>query len=113
MPFVVQEAVQQVRQTRTPIQKNSQGLQSESPSTNQLGNVTPEVILSRAYPDLHIRRTLDQYFYSGIVRDEDQVSYREQRGHIKEEPKDIGVDQLWLWILNKGLVFKKAGILWY
>ncbi|KAI1775924.1 ankyrin repeat and protein kinase domain-containing protein 1 [Hypoxylon cercidicola] len=55
---------------------------------------------------LHIRRTLDQYFYSGIetaARDKDQVVSRYcKRNHWQE--RMLMVDQLWLWIIGKDLV---------
>jgi hypothetical protein len=60
---------------------------------------------SNAQPGLHPRRTLDQFFYHGIdtsVRDQDQVVYR----YCKEqqiELKVFMVDQLWMWILGKGM----------
>lgn len=53
------------------------------------------------------RRTLDQYGYADIEttshRDDDQVVYR----HTSTEPPAIAkifmVDQLWIWILGKGI----------
>ena len=61
---------------------------------------------------LHVRRTLDQFFYHNIdtqSRDQDQVVYRYQcRGKTPEElgidPKIFMVDQLWMWILGKDLI---------
>jgi hypothetical protein len=89
------------------LQKNPHGPQLESPTTQELRSGTPDAILVQAYPNRHIRRTLDQYFYTGMedttVRDQDQVIYRVQRHLGKEEPKIIVVGQLWLWILNEGL----------
>ena len=55
--------------------------------------------------NLHIRRTLDQFFYHGIdttERDVDQVVYRYLKDRNKER-KVFMVDQLWLWIIGKGL----------
>jgi hypothetical protein len=58
-------------------------------------------------PPLQLRRTLDQYFYTHLAstsdRDNDQVVYRYTRRN--PEPKMFMVDQLWLWILNEGIVF--------
>lgn len=58
----------------------------------------------RNSPPLHIRRTLDQFFYHGIdttKRDRDQVVYRYcKREGI--EPRIFMVDQCWLWILGNG-----------
>jgi hypothetical protein len=49
-------------------------------------------------PSLHIRRTLDQYFYTTLdntnARDRDQVLRRHTGSEI------IMVDQLWLWIVE-------------
>ncbi|KAL9110589.1 MAG: hypothetical protein Q9227_004947 [Pyrenula ochraceoflavens] len=55
---------------------------------------------------LHVRRTLDQFFYHGIDtdrRDRDQVVYRYCKEQ-NQEPKVFMVDQLWLWILGNGLI---------
>ncbi|KAL8790939.1 MAG: hypothetical protein Q9213_000364 [Squamulea squamosa] len=57
-------------------------------------------------PNLHIRRTLDQFYYHAIsteVRDTDQVVYRYTREKRKEK-KVFMVDQLWLWIIGKDLI---------
>lgn len=56
--------------------------------------------------NLHVRRTLDQYYYHAIStedRDTDQVVYRYTRDKGKEK-KLYMVDQLWLWILDKDLI---------
>ncbi|KAF2446612.1 hypothetical protein P171DRAFT_462843 [Karstenula rhodostoma CBS 690.94] len=61
---------------------------------------------------LHVRRTLDQFFYHNIdtrSRDQDQVVYRYQTRRMMSEesevdPKVFMVDQLWMWILGKDLV---------
>jgi len=59
---------------------------------------------------LHLRRTLDQFFYHNIdtqMRDADQVVYRYQKRHQDElsgDPKIFMVDQLWMWIIGKDLV---------
>ena len=60
----------------------------------------------RSTHNLHIRRTLDQFYYHAIStedRDEDQVVYRYTRDKGKER-KVFMVDQLWLWILDKDLI---------
>ncbi|KAL8717878.1 MAG: hypothetical protein Q9225_004931 [Loekoesia sp. 1 TL-2023] len=61
---------------------------------------------------LHVRRTLDQFFYHNIdtqSRDQDQVVYRYQCKGIDPEKSDVDpkifmVDQLWMWILGKNLI---------
>jgi hypothetical protein len=71
----------------------------------------PDDLLIQAYlndePPLHVRRTLDQFFYHSIdtsERDADQVVYRHFKRNLKsKEPMIFMVDQLWMWILGKGL----------
>lgn len=58
---------------------------------------------------LHIRRTLDQFFYRTIGtfprRDTDQVVLRYQDNHeMRKDPHLLMVDQLWLWIVNEDLI---------
>jgi Mg2+ and Co2+ transporter CorA len=59
---------------------------------------------------LHLRRTLDQFFYHNIdtqMRDADQVVFRYQKRHqdgISCDPKIFMVDQLWMWVISKDLV---------
>ncbi|KIW69180.1 hypothetical protein PV04_05073 [Phialophora macrospora] len=70
---------------------------------------------------LHIRRTLDQYYYPALPddrtksRDGDQVVYRFQHRELKRAQKDTGfetlrnlrictVDQLWLWVIDEKTV---------
>ncbi|KIW02552.1 hypothetical protein, variant [Verruconis gallopava] len=69
-------------------------------------------LLIKAYlnhePPLHVRRTLDQFFYHSIdtsERDVDQVVYRHFKRNLKDkEPMVFMVDQLWMWILGKELI---------
>ena len=58
-------------------------------------------------PPLHIRRTLDQYYFLTLddtsARDRDQVVYRETRAGRSFHSRNtrvVMVDQLWLWILD-------------
>jgi hypothetical protein len=66
--------------------------------------------LTKTSSFLHVRRTLDQFFYHNIdthTRDCDQVVYRFQkqnRGDENVDPKIFMVDQLWMWVLGKDLV---------
>ncbi|KAJ5937653.1 hypothetical protein N7454_003995 [Penicillium verhagenii] len=61
---------------------------------------------------LHMRRTLDQFFYPNIDtqgRDQDQVVYRYQtKGpgceRTASDPKIFMVDQLWMWVTGNLLV---------
>ncbi|ETI25182.1 hypothetical protein G647_04555 [Cladophialophora carrionii CBS 160.54] len=67
---------------------------------------------------LHIRRTLDQYYYPALpedrtkCRDGDQVVYRFQYRELRKARKDLGpetlrnlrictIDQLWLWVIDE------------
>ncbi|KAH8896972.1 hypothetical protein GQ53DRAFT_713785 [Thozetella sp. PMI_491] len=64
-----------------------------------------EAYLNRERP-LHVRRTLDQYFYSGIDtsdRDKDQVVSKYCHKHHLEG-RMLMVDQLWLWVIRGDLV---------
>lgn len=56
---------------------------------------------------LHIRRTLDQYYFLTLedtsIRDRDQVVYRGTkpgRQSRSQNARVVMVDQLWLWILD-------------
>jgi hypothetical protein len=63
-------------------------------------------------PPLHPRRTLDQFYYSAFdteARDQDQVVYRYCDRH-KMELKVFMVDQLWLWILGKGILIDAGNL---
>jgi Mg2+ and Co2+ transporter CorA len=66
--------------------------------------------LTGSQVSLHVRRTLDQFFYHNIdtqSRDCDQVVYRYQRNRAEDEdvdPKIFMVDQLWMWTLGKDLI---------
>ncbi|KAJ4324129.1 hypothetical protein N0V94_001485 [Neodidymelliopsis sp. IMI 364377] len=66
--------------------------------------------LTSSQVSLHVRRTLDQFFYHNIdtrSRDRDQVVYRYQTKPSNvdsAEPKIFMVDQLWMWILGKDLI---------
>ena len=96
-----------------------QALESEVPRPGELAddgvdirNVsTEDAWLVNAYlrhePSLHIRRTLDQYYYFMLddtrARDSDQVVYRWETTHKKAaRPMIIMVNQLWLWIFADG-----------
>ncbi|KAH7087591.1 hypothetical protein FB567DRAFT_569584 [Paraphoma chrysanthemicola] len=66
--------------------------------------------LTGSQVSLHVRRTLDQFFYHNIdtqSRDRDQVVYRYQCKSADErsvDPKIFMVDQLWMWTLGKDLI---------
>ncbi|KAL8734987.1 MAG: hypothetical protein Q9166_001112 [cf. Caloplaca sp. 2 TL-2023] len=74
-----------------------------------LGYTCDEMLIQaylKSTHNLHIRRTLDQFYYHAIStegRDTDQVVYRYTRDKRKVK-KVFMVDQLWLWILGKDLI---------
>jgi hypothetical protein len=67
-------------------------------------------------PPLHVRRTLDQYYFSTLeetsARDRDQVVYRETRAGrgIQSRARVVMVDQLWLWILDDSMQESGIGV---
>ncbi|RYP42040.1 hypothetical protein DL767_000552 [Monosporascus sp. MG133] len=65
----------------------------------------------KAEPPLHIRRTLDQYYFVTLddtsKRDKDQVVYRGTKAGNSLHSRNtrvVMVDQLWLWILDDTLI---------
>ena len=71
------------------------------------GKLTPDEALVRGYlkHSLHLRRTLDQFYYSMLdttERDGDQVVYRhgKRKRFFDSEVKILMVDQLWLWVIG-------------
>ncbi|XDG07628.1 hypothetical protein ABKA04_007243 [Annulohypoxylon sp. FPYF3050] len=104
MPFLHYETDERRR-------KMSKAIENVYRDRQNLDNSSRDSLIVNAYlksePRLHPRRTLDQFFYHGIdtsARDTDQVVYRYCKRHNKE-PKVFMVDQLWLWIIGKDLVF--------
>lgn len=92
----------------------AEAIKRASTSSNHLcqthSGQTCDEMLIQAYlqstPNLHIRRTLDQFYYHAIStedRDTDQVVYRYTQGKGKGK-KVFMVDQLWLWTLGKDLI---------
>ncbi|KAB5586057.1 hypothetical protein GE09DRAFT_51240 [Coniochaeta sp. 2T2.1] len=74
-------------------------------------DLEPDTRLTRKFlhhkPPLHIRRTLDQYYFLTLAdtskRDRDQVVYRATNWGLKQPSRNariVMVDQLWLWILD-------------
>lgn len=65
--------------------------------------------LSSSTTSLHVRRTLDQFFYPNIdtqSRDKDQVvlRYQTKSPGMGCDPKIFMVDQLWTWVLGTNLI---------
>ncbi|KAL2823400.1 amidase signature domain-containing protein [Aspergillus cavernicola] len=107
MPYLHFETAER----RDKMQEAIQEAQTPSPGISR--TPTRDELLLRAHltsstTSLHIRRTLDQFFYPNIdtqSRDQDQVVYRYQtQGSRTPEPKIFMVDQLWVWILGPSLI---------
>lgn len=68
---------------------------------------------------LHIRRTLDQFFYHSVdtsSRDMDQVVSRFQSKRCEDaltDPNVLMVDQLWIWVIDKDLVITSFPRKWH
>lgn len=96
----MQEAIHKTQRAQTP----RPGL-DRKPTRDEL---LLRAHLTSSSTSLHIRRTLDQFFYPNIdtqTRDQDQVVYRYQtKGSRTPEPKIFMVDQLWMWILCPSLI---------
>ncbi|KAL4917882.1 hypothetical protein BDW62DRAFT_182999 [Aspergillus aurantiobrunneus] len=96
----MQEAIWKTQQDQTP----RPGI-DRTPTRDEL---LLRAHLTSSTTSLHIRRTLDQFFYPNIdtqSRDQDQVVYRYQtKGSRTPEPKIFMVDQLWMWILGPSLI---------
>ncbi|KAL3485526.1 hypothetical protein BJX62DRAFT_217054 [Aspergillus germanicus] len=110
MPYLHFETAERRDKMQEAIEE-AQGSQTPRPGINR--TPTRDELLLRAHlssstTSLHIRRTLDQFFYPNIdtqTRDQDQVVYRYQtRGSRTPEPKIFMVDQLWMWILGPSLI---------
>ncbi|MCJ1426325.1 hypothetical protein MMC29_004228 [Sticta canariensis] len=92
------------------------GLEEGENSANEKER-SPDEKLIHTYlhqkPYMHIRRTLDQYYYHTMKdtteRDEDQVVYRYAKKMWPDDHESVHnilmVDQLWLWILDGGKLF--------
>lgn len=69
-------------------------------------DTTADTELVLAYlPALHVRRTLNQYFLTGTEEADASFVYRGYQEKAKET-QVLLVDQLWLWILDEGMIFE-------
>ncbi|KAL8799894.1 MAG: hypothetical protein Q9182_005551 [Xanthomendoza sp. 2 TL-2023] len=107
MPYLHYETHQNRKSMSEAIKRATTGADGKGTCSNH----DCDEMLIHAYlqssPNLHIRRTLDQFYYHAIStesRDTDQVVYRYTREKEKMEKKVFMVDQLWLWILGKDLI---------
>lgn len=105
MPYVHWELSGRHAAMTNELQRTIQGVPALDGST--------DAELLHAYlsgPDsMHIRRTLDQSYYSTMsdtsARDQDQVTQRyatEKSGKGNDERPMLMVDQCWLWIIGGG-----------
>lgn len=77
-------------------------------------DLSPDACLIRAYmkksKGLHVRRTLDQSYYSMLPsteeRDVDQILLK--HGKDKSSLKVVMVDQLWMWMFDG--MFSRMGV---
>jgi len=100
--------------TDTESASDSTSSGSRRRSARKTRDVSDDATLIRAYlphdKPLHIRRTLDQFYYYMLedttIRDNDQVVDRWARQKLgKNNPRILMVDQLWLWIINDGKIY--------
>lgn len=126
MPFLHYETNGGRKSLATAIE-NATKSRLERKSHNEGEKSTPDEKLIQTYLHekhcMHIRRTLDQYYYHTMkdtsARDEDQVVYRYAKKmwpEVKESDLNIlMVDQLWLWILGGGkhykVILKRYGLM--
>jgi hypothetical protein len=106
MPYLSYETISNFEKMQETIQR----VVTPTASDAQVDNLSGADLLFKAYmtpggQGLHIRRTLDQFFYPNFdtkLRDRDQVVYRYQKrtGIGSDDPKLYMVDQLWILILD-------------
>ncbi|KAL8833668.1 MAG: hypothetical protein Q9176_007869 [Flavoplaca citrina] len=105
MPYLHYET----HQNRKTMSKAIKQAKDHPTSANWSSDDCDEMLIHaylRSTPNLHIRRTLDQFYYHAIStegRDTDQVVYRYTR-EKQQVKKVFMVDQLWLWIIGKDLI---------
>lgn len=108
----MREAIERVKRMKALSRNNERLAKSVLHRAETFDEMLLRAHLGTSTVSLHVRRTLDQFFYHNIdtqSRDEDQVVYRYQcQGRSPEElgidPKIFMVDQLWTWILGKDLI---------
>jgi hypothetical protein len=106
-PYLQRQERERLGIKRRLTDKGKKPRRSETKDGEDNTNIWRHENLVRAYVNeplpLHVRRTLDQYFYYTLPdksirdRDLDQVLWR----HTKDtNPRILMVDQLWLWIID-------------
>lgn len=112
MPYLHFETVERRDKMQDAIQRHGRPGLQQSPTTRDELLINAHLTSSTS---LHIRRTLDQFFYPNIntrSRDQDQVVYRYQTHGQWREPKIFMVDQLWMWILGPNLIVTSFAQRW-
>lgn len=112
MPYLHFETVERRDKMQDAIQRQGRPGTQQSPKTRDELLINAHLTSSTS---LHIRRTLDQFFYPNIntrSRDQDQVVYRYQTRGQWREPKVFMVDQLWMWILGPNLIVTSFAQRW-
>lgn len=112
MPYLHFETVERRDKMQDAIQRHGRPGTQHSPKTRDELLINAHLTSSTT---LHIRRTLDQFFYPNIntrSRDHDQVVYRYQTHGQWREPKIFMVDQLWMWILGPNLIVTSFAQRW-
>lgn len=113
MPYLHFETAERREKMQAAIQRaETLDLQRGMKRTRTRDEMLFDAHLSSSTTSLHVRRTLDQFFYPNIdtkSRDQDQVVYRYQtkgpgREGLGTEPKIFMVDQLWMWVLGTNLI---------
>lgn len=113
MPYLHFESVDRRQKMQEAIQQTERGTQGIHNAPRELSRdeLLIKAHLMSSTASLHVRRTLDQFFYPNIdtqIRDQDQVVYRYQTGDCRQrswqDPKIFMVDQLWMWILGTNLI---------
>lgn len=113
MPYLHFETAERRNRMQEAIQRaETLDLQRGMRRTRTRDEMLIDAHLSSSTTSLHVRRTLDQFFYPNIdtqSRDQDQVVYRYQtkgpgREGLGTEPKIFMVDQLWMWVLGTNLI---------
>lgn len=108
MPYLHFETAERRQKMQEAIQRaEMMSFQEGIQRTRTRDEMLIDAHLSSSTTSLHVRRTLDQFFYPNIdtqSRDQDQVVYRYQTKGEVSDPKIFMVDQLWMWILGTNLI---------
>jgi hypothetical protein len=114
MPYLNFEVDERRAEMAAAIRKVAENPSSQTPNESEKLGIDETLIrgylrtsITKQTPPLHVRRTLDQYYYtfnSTDVRDRDQVVYRYTRD--AKYKQIFIVDQLWLFVLDQSKICK-------